>query len=293
MRVGPSLPATPPGPARANAFTIDVEEWFHICGPLEVVAYERWPSLVSRVVETTRLLLDDLDRAGVRATFFVVGWIADRHPELVTEIVAAGHEVGSHGHRHQRVYELQPETFRDDIRQSVAALTAAGAPGVRAFRAPEWSINDRSLWGLDVLAAEGFLVDASMAPVKLVGSVSYRREPHARPTAAGSILEVPPLVADRFGQVMPLGWGWGLRMSSPRRVLSALEAANRAGAPGVLTVHPWEIDPDPPRVALPLRLWFAHYFRLDGFRARLRTVLRGGDFGAIGDLDAVRTARRA
>ena len=92
-------------------------------------------------------------------------------------------------------------------------------------------------------------------------------------------------MADRFGQVMPLGWGWGLRMSSPRRVLSALETANRGGVQGVLTVHPWEIDPDPPRVSLPPRLWFAHYFRLDGFRARLQTILRSGDFGAIGDLD--------
>ena len=278
---------------RAHAITIDVEEWFHICGPIEAVACERWPSLRSRVVETTRLLLDDLDEAGARATFFIVGWVAERYPALVTDIVAAGHEVGSHGHLHRRVYELQPVTFRDDIRRSVAALTAAGAPDVRAFRAPEWSINDRSLWGLDILAAEGFSVDASMAPVKLVGSVSYPRAPHARSTASGSLLEVPPLVADRFGQVMPLGWGWGLRMSSPRRVLAALEAAHRAGMPGVLTVHPWEVDPDPPRVSLPLRLRFAHYFRLDGFRARLKTILGGGDFGAIGDLEAVRAADRA
>jgi polysaccharide deacetylase family protein (PEP-CTERM system associated) len=293
MSVRMSTPVVQSVAARANAITIDVEEWFHICGPIDAVAFERWPSLPSRVVHTTRLLLDDLDRAGARATFFVVGWVAERHPELVAEIVAAGHEVGSHGHLHRRVYELPPEAFREDIQRSVAALHSAGAAGVRAFRAPEWSINDRSLWALDVLAAEGFSVDASMAPLKLVGSVSYPREPHVRPTASGPLLEVPPLVADRFGQVMPLGWGWGLRMSSPRRVLTALDAANRSGVPGVLTVHPWEIDPEPPRVPLPLRLWFAHYFRLDGFRARLATVLRGGDFGALGDLEAVRTARHA
>jgi polysaccharide deacetylase family protein (PEP-CTERM system associated) len=287
---GPSLPGIPPGPSRANAITVDVEEWFHICGPIEAVAFERWPALRSRVVETTRLLLDDFDRAGARATFFVLGWVAERHPELVAEIIAAGHEVGSHGHLHRRVYELDPEAFRDELRRSGTALTAAGAGSVRAFRAPEWSINGRSLWGLDVLASEGFAIDASMAPVKLVGDVNYPRRPHARPTASGSIMEVPPLVADRFGQVMPLGWGWGLRMSSPRRVLRALDAANRDGAPCVLTVHPWEIDPEPPRVALPPRLWFAHYFRLDGFRARLSAVLSRGDFGAIGDLAAVRSA---
>jgi hypothetical protein len=163
---------------------------------------------------------------------------------------------------------------------------------VHAFRAPEWSINNRSLWALDVLAAERFTVDASMAPVRLVGDVTYPRRPHARKTPSGSILEVPPFVVDRFGQAMPLGWGWGLRMSSPSRVLRSIDAANRAGHPSILTVHPWEIDPDPPRVGLPLRLRFAHYFRLDGFRDRLRAILRDGDFGALGDLDVVRAAHR-
>ena len=309
---GAALPKT----RRANAVTVDVEEWFHICGQVEGVAFDRWPALPSRVLLTTRLLLDDLDRAGIRATFFVLGWVAERHPELVAEILSAGHEVGSHGHLHTRVYEMEPETFRAELRQSVAALTSAGAPAVRSFRAPEWSINGRSLWALDVLAGEGFTIDASMAPVRLVGDVTYPRHPHVRATPYGPILEVPPLVVDRLGQpvsvalagrvvrrrgqigvvdrmgqVMPIGWGWGLRMSSPWRVLRSIEEGNVAGLPSVLTVHPWEIDPEPPRVPLPLRLRFAHYFRLDGFRARLSAMLRGADFGALGDLDVVRASR--
>ena len=280
---------TTAGRARANALTVDVEEWFHICGPLPELALERWPTLVSRVLLTTRLLLEDLDRTGTRATFFVLGWVAERYPELVAEILAAGHEVGSHGHLHQRVYELDSATFRDELRRSVAALHVAGAPAVRAFRAPEWSINRRSMWALDVLASERFTVDASMAPVKLVGDITFPRHPHTRPTPFGDILEVPPLVAERFGQVMPLGWGWGLRMSSPSRVLRSIEEGNGADRAAVLTVHPWEIDPDPPRVNLPLRLRFAHYFRLEGFRARLSAILRDGDFGALTDLDTART----
>ena len=131
-----------------------------------------------------------------------------------------------------------------------------------------------------------------MAPVRLVGDVSYPRYPHTVRTAAGRILEVPPFVVDRLGQAMPLGWGWALRMSSSARVLRSIDEANRTGQPSVLTVHPWEIDADPPRVSLPPRLWFAHYFRLTGFRARLSDVLRGGDFGAIGDLGVVRAAPR-
>src|SRR5262249_4360054 len=248
---------------------------------------EHWDHLPSRVDLTTRRLLDLLDAAHVRATFFVVGWVAERHPRLVADVAAAGHEIGSHSHLHRRGDELDAAGFRDDLRASMRALTDAGAPGITMFRAPEWSINDRSLWALDVLAHEGIRIDASMAPVKLVGSVRYPRYPHIRNTHAGPITEVPPLVADRFQQVMPIGWGWGLRMSSPRRVLRAIDGANRAGLPAVLTVHPWELDPHPPRIRLPARLQFAHYFRLGGFANRLREVLQRASFGPIGAMTPV------
>lgn len=271
---------------RSNAFTVDVEEWFHICGVDGALSPALWDSLPSRVAETTRRLLDELDRAGVRATFFILGWVAERHPTLVAEVVAAGHEIGSHGHSHARAYELGASGFADDVRRSTDALRVAGVRQVRAFRAPEWSINDRSMWALDELVRQGFTVDASMAPVRIVGSVGYPRRPHVRTTGSGSIVEFPPFVVQRFGHVFPLGWGWCLRMSSPRSVLHMVEAANRAGSPAVFMVHPWELDPYPPRVALPVRLRFAHYFRLGGFRNRLAAVLRGGDFGAIGDLAA-------
>jgi polysaccharide deacetylase family protein (PEP-CTERM system associated) len=269
------------GSAPRNAFTVDLEEWFHVCGVGGTLAAEHWDRLPSRVELTTLSLLDLLDRAGVRATFFVVGWVADRHPDLIRRVAAAGHEIGSHGYAHARAYDLGPQGFRDDVRASIEALGRAGAGPIRCFRAPEWSINNRSLWALEALAAEGFARDASMAPVKIVGDVAYPRVPHLRHTPAGSIVEVPPLVADRFGHVMPMGWGWGLRMSSPRRVLRAIEAANRLGHPAVLTVHPWEIDPAPPRVRLPPRLHFAHYFRLSGFGERLQQVLAGAPFGPI------------
>lgn len=265
--------------------TVDLEEWFHICASgLDALSPENWDRLPSRVDVTTRLVLDLLDGAGVHATFFVVGWIAERHPQLVADVAAAGHEIGSHSHLHRKVYELDRDAFRADLRASLAALAAAGAPRATMFRAPEWSINDRSLWALDVLAAEGVRIDASMAPVKLVGSVHYPRYPHVRNTDAGPIKEVPPLVADRFRQVMPMGWGWGLRMSSPRRILRTIDTANRLGLPAVLTIHPWELDPHPPRVTLPARLQFAHYFRLSGFARRLTEVLRHASFGRISDM---------
>lgn len=225
-----------------------------------------------------------LDRKNVRATFFVVGWVAERHPRLVEEIRARGHEIGSHSHHHIRVFELTPDEFRADFRRSRAALAAAGVESVAMFRAPEWSVTDRSLWALNVLAEERVLVDASMAPVRLVGSPALPRGPHLRQTTTTSVLEVPPLVVDRLGHAMPIGWGWGLRMSSPRRVLRAIDAANDEGRPAVLMVHPWELDPEPPRVRLPMRQRFAHYFRLDGFASRLEAVLQSGSFGPLSSM---------
>jgi len=267
-----------------NAFTVDLEEWFHICDAGDRLAPDRWDTLPSRAETTTRIVLDLLDRAQVAATFFVVGWVAQRHPRLVEEILAAGHEVGSHGYWHRRAYDLGPEAFRADLQRSVRALRDAGATPVTCFRAPEWSINNRSLWALDVLVEEGFALDASMAPLKIVGDPAFPRAPHRRHTRTGSLLEVPPLVADRFGHIMPMGWGWGLRMSSPARVLKAIDEANRRGLGAVLAVHPWELDPDPPRTRLRPSLHFAHYFRLSGFGRRLQDVLAAARFSRLGEL---------
>ena len=270
-----------------NAFTVDVEDWFHICGVDDRLPMSAWDRLESRVVPTTRLLLDDLDAAGARGTFLVVGWVAERFPELVGEIASAGHEIGLHGHRHRRVYDLTPDEFRSDLRDNVQALRAAGVAQVRTFRAPEWSLNERAPWALPILVEEGLRVDASRAPVPRVGSPGYPRRPHPIATTAGALLEVPPLVGALAGQAVPLGWGWGLRKAEPAEVLEAIAASNRRGDPAVITVHPWEIDPRPPRVRLPAPLAFAHYFKLSGFRTRLRAVMSGAAFGPLGELPDV------
>ena len=263
-----------------NAFTVDVEEWFHICG-VDALAPNHWGRLPSRVELTTRLLLDDMDTCRVRGTFLVVGWVAERYPQLVREIVAAGHDLGSHSHMHRRVYEMTRDEFRSDLRASLHAIAEAGGTNIQSFRAPEWSITSESLWALDELTAQGINIDASMAPLRMVGDLDLPRRPHVRHTIAGDVIEMPPLVADRFGQTMPMGWGWGLRMSSPDRVRRTIDRMNATGAPAVLMVHPWEIDPDPPVVTLPMRLRFAHYFRLDGFRGRLRAVMCHPGWGTL------------
>ena len=267
-----------------NALTVDVEEWFHICGMGGALAEEHWHALPSRVERNTRDLLDLLDAQGVRATCFILGWVATRYPALVALIQQAGHEVGAHGFGHQRVYELTPETFERDLDRNVASLAAAGAPDIRGFRAPEWSINDRSLWALDVLARRGFRFDSSMTPLRIIGNPAYPQIPHVRSTRDGSIVEFPPLVARRMGQNIPLGGGWGLRLSRPATVIKEIERRNANGHPVALFLHPWELDQDPPRVKLRAATRFVHYGGLHGFRARLAEILQHLTLAPMGEV---------
>ena len=170
-----------------NVFTVDLEEWFHVCGVGGALAPANWDRLPSRVEQTTRALLDLLDTVQVRATFFVVGWVAERYPRLVEAVLAAGHEIGSHGYHHAPCLRPRSRARSGTIfARASRALTAAGAARVTMFRAPEWSINDRSLWALQTLVEEGFTVDASMAPVRIVGAVTHPRHPHLRQTPAGT-----------------------------------------------------------------------------------------------------------
>jgi len=267
-----------------NAFTVDVEDWFHICGVEGPLAFEHWEQLPSRVEANTRDLLDLLDAYGVRATFFILGWIAERYPDLVALILDAGHEVGAHGFAHRRVYELTPESFGHDLERNVAALTAAGADSVVGFRAPEWSINDRSLWALDVLVRSGFRFDSSMTPLRIIGNPAYPQVIHTRRTPAGQITEFPPLVARRFGQNIPAGGGWGLRMSPPGTTIREIQRRNRSGDSIALFVHPWELDEDPPPIELRAAHRFVHCFKIAGFRARLSDVLRHVEFAGMEEI---------
>ena len=209
-----------------NAFTVDVEEWFHVCGVPALADPSAWDALESRVVEDTERALALLDRCGVRATCFVVGWVAERHPRIVRRILEAGHEIGSHGHWHRRVYELDPDEFVRDLRLANGALTGAGAPRPTQFRAPEWSINGRAPWALDRLAAEGFTIDSSRAPLRVVGDPMYPQRPHTIATPHGTIVEAPPAVERRLGQRTPFGGGWGVRLARPGRVVREIARRN-------------------------------------------------------------------
>jgi polysaccharide deacetylase family protein (PEP-CTERM system associated) len=262
--------------APAHVLTVDVEDWYHPLDPEPA----RWPAYEDRVGASTRRLLQVLEEEGARATFFVLGYVAERHPSLVREIAAAGHEVASHGTLHRFVYRQTPEEFTDDVRRSrdlLGELTGAAPAG---YRAPYFSITRRSLWALPLLRELGFAYDASVHPVlnHRYGIPGAPRLPHRTPEG---LLEVPPSTYPLGGMNLPCGGGAYFRLlpyGVTERLLARLEAA---GERIVFYLHPWEIDPGQPRLRVPAGLRFRHYRALDCTEARLRRLLRRFRFGTV------------
>ncbi len=237
-----------PGPSLV--LTVDVEEWFHVCGHPKYDIPELWETFPSRVVPSTERILELLERASSHATFFVLGWVARRHPGLVRRIVAAGHEIGCHGDLHRRASTMNAEEFRADLRAARAALEEAGGAPVTAYRAPEWSLRSTSSPHLPTLVEEGFRIDSSLLAVPPIGEPGNPRRPTVLSTPAGDLLEVPPLVGTFFGFPAMLGGGWTSRFSREARVAASAEASLARGESPVLYLHPWEVDPEHPPMEL-------------------------------------------
>jgi polysaccharide deacetylase family protein (PEP-CTERM system associated) len=267
-----------------NAMTVDVEDYFHVSVFDGVVPRSRWESLESRVERNTDRLLQIFADAGVTATFFVLGWVAERHPGLVRRIADEGHEVASHGYAHRLVYDLTPSMFRDDIRRSKAALQNATGMAVEGYRAPSYSVTPRSLWALDVLIEEGFRYDSSIFPIHhdRYGIPVSSRHPYRLNRPGGSIIEVPgstvrwgvfnfPVAGGGYFRILPYPWTrWGIAQ------LNRVE--NR---PAIFYMHPWEIDPDQPRLSAGMLSRFRHYRNLGETEGRLKRLLADFDFGPM------------
>ena len=239
----------PPGEME-NIITVDLEDWFHICGVKEIMAEESWAGLESRVVANTERILDVLYQKDTLATFFILGFIAQKNPKLISKIHAAGHEIATHGYAHQAVYTMTQESFREDIRRACEAISVITGQPVRGYRAPEWSIRDESLWALDILREEGFQYDSSMAPLPIIGNQNYPRTPHMLELSSGNLWEFPPLAVNSILVNLPFGGGWGLRIF-PYLIRAAIRRMNRQGSPSLIYVHPREFDPCVPEFDLP------------------------------------------
>lgn len=274
---------------RANALTIDVEDYFHVSAMASTIPRADWPRWPSRVEQNTRRMLDLFDRAGVRVTCFVLGWVAERYPGLVRDIAARGHEVACHGYSHRLVYEQTPAEFREETLRSRDILADQAQRPVLGYRAASYSITRRSLWALDVLVECGFRYDSSIFPVHhdRYGIPDFERWPHELETPAGHrIVEVPLTTLRIAGMNIPIAGGGYFRLYPYHLTRAGLRAVNRVdGEPFVFYLHPWEIDPAQPRVpGLPLRSRFRHYLNLGRTERRLERLLDDFSFQPVADL---------
>ena len=270
-----------------NALTVDVEDYFQVSGFAGSIPQSQWASMESRVCRNTERLLALFGETEVKATFFVLGWVAERFPELVKRIHADGHELASHSYDHALVYDKTPEGFAADLRRARCAIEDASGVKVDGYRAPSFSITDRSLWALDVLVAEGYRYDSSIYPIRhdRYGIPSWSRHIHEVRRQGGSIWELPGSTIARGGMNLPIGGGGYFRLLPywwTRRGIAALNREEQR--PAIFYVHPWEIDPDQPRIRAAALSRLRHYYNLDQTESRLKRLLSEFSFGRVSDV---------
>lgn len=269
-----------------NAFTVDVEDYFHAEALAQAVPPQNWEGFEYRAERNTHRILELLDRASVRGTFFLLGWVAKRSPGLVREIHAAGHEVACHGENHQLIYRQSRDTFSRETREAKARLEGLTGVSVCGYRAASYSITNDSLWALEVLEELGFKYDSSIFPIRhdLYGIPDAPRFPY-RP-GSGALLEVPITTVQVLGQRLPCGGGGYFRLLPYTVFRTGLRRVNGLDRqPAVFYCHPWEIDPGQPRVAgLSLRSRFRHYLNLHRMQRRLERLLADFRWGRMDEV---------
>jgi len=268
-----------------NALSVDLEEYFQVSNFDRVIDRSAWGALPSRVEAATERLLDLFDATRSTATFFVLGWVAERHPGLVRGIRDRGHEIACHGYGHELVYEIGVDRFRTDLARARTAIEDATGSRVMGYRAPSYSVTDRSLWALDVLAEEGFTFDSSIFPIRhhRYGIPDFARRPvRLRLPAGRSIVEFP-LTTVRVGPLtLPLAGGAYLRFFPATLFRWGLRRNERARTPNVLYLHPWEIDAGQPVQDVSLRVRVNHYYNLSRMESKLRALLERFRFRTLG-----------
>jgi polysaccharide deacetylase family protein (PEP-CTERM system associated) len=233
------------------------------------------------VCRGTERILSLLRAAGTRATFFVLGYIAERESALIRAIAREGHEVATHGHFHRRIFEMPPADFEADLDRSVDAISTACGGRPIGYRAPEWSIRSHSMWVLSVLRKRGILYDSSMVPLTRMGDRSFPRFPCRFATEYGDILEFPLTTLRCFGENLPFSGGLPLRITPYFYIVSKIRRLNRGGRPALVYVHPWEFDSEHPRVGIPRSRRFMHSFNLSATPRKLAGLLEHLQFAPL------------
>lgn len=267
-----------------NAMSVDLEDWFCVYNLSGAIPRKRWDDCESRVGANTRRLLELFAKHDVRATFFVLGWIAERHPGLIAEISERGHEIATHGYSHTMLTELSPLEFEEDLKKALAVTQKSTRDPIVGFRAPSFSLTSRTMWALDVLSRHGIRYDSSVYPVAHHPDYGIPDAELSIHQITDSVTEFPLGCAELFGARVPCSGGGYFRMMPYPATRWLLERCNRQGRPFVFYIHPWEIDPGQPRVPAPALKRFRHYINLDKTHDRLDRLLGSFRFTSIRDI---------
>ena len=266
-----------------HCISVDVEDYFQVAAFRNSVAVTDWETLPSRVEENTAKVLDLFEEVGVKGTFFVLGWVAQRFPTIVSRIANAGHELGCHSYSHQLIYDLGPNAFREDTLRALNAIQDACGRRVTSYRAPSFSITPRSIWAVEILLEAGFTHDSSIFPVHhdLYGFSGAPRVPFVLRCAGSELIEFPPSTL-HFGKItVPVTGGGYLRTLPMLYQKKALRNLQNLTIPGMLYLHPWELDPEQPRIDAPLRSRLRHYTGLSATAKRIRNLCNEFRFGRM------------
>ena len=279
-----------------NALSVDVEDWFQVGAFETVIDRKDWDSLECRVERNTDAVMALFDEAGVKATFFTLGWVAERYPALIRRIVDAGHEIASHGYGHERVFTFTPEQFAADIERTRKLLEDASGQKVTGYRAPSFSIDQRTPWAHEVLAEQDYAYSSSVAPVKH-DHYGWADAPRFafHPVAGSDFLEIPVTTAQLGPKRLAAGGGGFFRLLPYAFSRWAIRQVNDDfQRPAVIYFHPWEIDPDQPRVSnAPIKSKLRHYTKLDVMADKLRRLPKDFQWERLDSIVAREKARLA
>ena len=267
-----------------NILTVDVEDWYHICDIDRILPSSRWDQCESRVLVNVEKILTLLDRFRAKATFFILGYVAKKTPEVLTMIHGEGHEIASHGYGHVQIYKQNAEAFLQDLLRSKALMEGVLGEKVIGYRAPEWSIckgKRDSYWALDLLVQHGFLYDSSIAPLRFIGIADAPTAPYTLSTSHGKIKEFPPLVMGSPLGNIPIGGGWGLRIFPYRTIRRTIDQKNREGQPVLIFCHPTDFDPSPPELSLPWIKRFVCRGKIKTTEERMTRLLKDFEFSTV------------
>jgi len=267
-----------------NAMTVDLEDWHH---SIDSIPFDNWDKYESRIEKNTYKILEVFNHSDIKATFFILGYVAQKYPMLIKDISSLGHEIATHGHSHRLIYRQTPQEFREDLKRSISVIENASQQKVLGFRAPYWTITKESYWALDILLEEGLKYDSSIYPIKtyLYGIPDAPVYPYVVKGNNGKkLIEFPPSTVTVFGKRVPVAGGFYMRLLPYWFINSGIKRINKEGQSAIVYIHPPEFDPQKPVIKLPFMEKILHYYNLDVMEGKIKQLISEFKFGPLKEL---------